>query len=204
MRRESRADRGAEPAVEKEAAKGYSIAFVGIEQPIALDRPRFETPVQHLVETFEGPVAMLVNGEALGRSAMAPRNILVPTTGSADSQLATEIALALAGASGGGVTVLHVFDPREDTLVLRGRARRVGMSLLVDAHRLGKRSGVPVKGLTATSSRPEVAIRRATIRGRYDLVVLGSSLRGGDVKFLGPRSLALIRSLGLPILLIAR
>jgi nucleotide-binding universal stress UspA family protein len=78
------------------------------------------------------------------------------------------------------------------------------MSLLVDAHRLGKRSGVPVKGLTATSARPEAAIRRATIRNHYDLVVVGSSLRGGDVKFLGPRSLALVRSLGLPILLIAR
>jgi Kef-type K+ transport system membrane component KefB/nucleotide-binding universal stress UspA family protein len=204
VRREPRAERGAEPVLEKEAAKGYSITFVGIEQPIAIDRPRFETPVQHLIETFEGPVAMLVNGEALGRSAMAPRNILVPTTGTADSQLATEIALALAGASGGSVTVFHVFDPREDTLVLRGRARRVGMSLLVDAHRLGKRSGVPVKGLTATSARPEVAIRRATIRSHYDLVVLGSSLRGGDVKFLGPRSLSLVRSLGLPILLITR
>jgi Kef-type K+ transport system membrane component KefB/nucleotide-binding universal stress UspA family protein len=195
---------GAEPAVEKEAAKGYGIAFVGIEQPIALDQPRFEAPVQQLVDSVAGPVAMLVNGEALGRAAMAPRNILVPTTGTADSQLATEIALALAGASGGGVTVFHVFDPREDTLVLRGRARRAGMSLLVDAHRLGKRSGVPVKGLTATSSRPEVAIRRATIRGHYDLLVLGSSLRGGDVKFVGPRSLALVRSLGLPVLLIAR
>ena len=195
---------GAEHGVENEVVKGYSIAFVGIEQPISIDKARFETPVQHLVETFEGPVAMLVNGEALGRSAMSPRNILVPTTGTADSQLATEIALALAGASGGSVTVFHAFDPRDDTLVLRGRARRVGMSLLVDAHRLGKRSGVPVKGLTATSVRPEAAIRRATIRGHYDLVVLGSSLRGGDVKFLGPRSLALVRSLGLPILLIAR
>jgi len=194
----------ADGAVERETARGYGIAFVGIEQPIALDQPRFEAPVQHLVETVEGPVAMLVNGEALGRAAMAPRNILVPTTGTADSQLAIEIALALAGASGGGVTVFHVFDPSEDTLLLRGRARRVGMSLLVDAHRLGKRSGVPVKGLTATSARPEVAIRRATVRNRYDLVVLGSSLRGGDVKFLGPRTLSLVRSLGLPILLIAR
>jgi Kef-type K+ transport system membrane component KefB len=78
VRRESRADRGAEHAVEKEAAKGYSIAFVGIEQPVSIDKPRFEAPVQHLVETLEGPVAILVNGEALGRSAMAPRNILVP------------------------------------------------------------------------------------------------------------------------------
>jgi Kef-type K+ transport system membrane component KefB/nucleotide-binding universal stress UspA family protein len=196
---------GAGLAIEKEAAKGYDIAFVGIEQPVSLTEPRFEAQVQRLVETFDGPIALLVNGDALvGRSANAPRSILVPTTGTADSHLATEIALALAGASGGGLAVLHVFDPREDTLVLRGRARRIGMSVLVDAHRLGKRSGVPVKGLTATSSRPEAEIRRATTRESYDLVVLGTSLRGGDTRFLGPRTLALVRSLGLPVLLVAR
>jgi len=69
---------------------------------------------------------------------------------------------------------------------------------------LGKRSGVAVKGLTATSPRPETEIRRVAQRGRYDLVVLGTSLRQGETKFLGPRMLGLVQSLRAPVLLIAR
>jgi nucleotide-binding universal stress UspA family protein len=102
------------------------------------------------------------------------------------------------------VGALHVFEPQEDTAVLRGRARRPGISLLVDAHRLGKRSGVPVKGLTATNARPEREIRRALRGGRFDLVVLGTSLRQGETKFLGPRTSALLRGTRTPALVIAR
>ena len=73
-----------------------------------------------------------------------------------------------------------------------------------DARRLGKRIGVSVKGISVTNSRPEVEIRRATRVGRYDLVVVGTSLRRGEAKFLNPRSSALVRSLRSPVLLIAR
>ena len=194
----------ADDALEKEAVKGYNIAFVGVDQPISLTEPRFEERLERLVSTFEGPVAMLVNGEALGPSAGSPRDILVPATGDPESRLATEIALVVAAASRGSLTVFHVFDPQEDTLMLRGRARRFGMSVLVDAHRLGKRSGVPVKGLTATNTQPEAEIRRAVARGGHDLLVMGTSLRRGGAKFLGPRALALVRSLGVPVLLVVR
>jgi Kef-type K+ transport system membrane component KefB/nucleotide-binding universal stress UspA family protein len=194
----------AEDAVEKEAAKGYSIAFVGIGQPICTTEPRFEEPLQALVAAFDGPVAILLNGGRYEASHAAPLNILVPTGGSAEARLATEIALTLAAASRGSLAALHVFDPREDTLLLRGRARRLGISVLVEAHRLGKRSGVAVKGLTATSPRPETEIRRVARRGRYDLVVLGTALRHGETKFLGPHTLALVQSLRTPVLLIAR
>ena len=72
------------------------------------------------------------------------------------------------------------------------------------ARRLGKRSGVPVKGITVTHSRPEAAILRLARASRYDLVVIGTSLRQGDAKFLGPRSGALLRALRCPTLLIAQ
>jgi Kef-type K+ transport system membrane component KefB/nucleotide-binding universal stress UspA family protein len=192
-----------EGGIEKEAAKGYSIAFVGLDQPITTDAPRFEERLQRLVGSFDGPVAILVNG---GRTPVStgPLDILVPTGGSPDARLATEIALAVSAASHGKLTALHVFDPSEDTLLLRGRARRLGMSVLVDVHRLGKRDGVPVRGLTATNTHLEREIRRAALRGRYDLVVLGTSLRHGDAKFLSSRSLGLIKSIRSPVLLVAR
>jgi Kef-type K+ transport system membrane component KefB/nucleotide-binding universal stress UspA family protein len=191
-------------AVAREATKGYGVAFIGLVQPTSSTSPRFEEPLQGLADSFDGPIAIAANGDLFGLSADAPIDILVPTDGSPESRLATEIAATLTGASRGTLTALHVFDPSEDTLMLRGRARRLGMSVLVDAHRLGRRSGVPVKGLTATATRPETEIRRIARRGRYDLIVLGTTLRRGESRFLGPRTLAIVQSLGAPVLLVAR
>lgn len=191
-------------ALEKEIVKGYSIAFIGIDRPVSETEQSFEDRVQRLVTAFDGPVAIVVNAAAAAGPTDSPLDILVPTTGRQDSWLATEIALALAHASQGSLTALHVFDPQEDTELLRGRGRRPGMSLLVDIHRLGKRSGVPVKGMTATNAKPETEIRRAVRGGRFNLVVLGTSLRQGEAKFLGPRSAALLRVIHTPVLLIAR
>jgi Kef-type K+ transport system membrane component KefB/nucleotide-binding universal stress UspA family protein len=191
-------------AIEKEVTKGYSTAFVGIGHPISATTNRFEGPLQGLVETFDGPVAIVLHGARATAELGAPLNILVPTGGTPDARLATEFALSLARASDGTLTALHVFDPQDDTELLRGRARRQGLSVLVDVRRLGKRSGVPVKGITVTHSRPEAAILRLARVGRYDLVVIGTSLRQGDAKFLGPRSAALLRALQRPTLLIAQ
>ena len=44
----------ADDAVGKEAAKGYSIAFVGIDQPISKTAPRFEDPLQALAAASTG------------------------------------------------------------------------------------------------------------------------------------------------------
>jgi len=189
--------------LEKEAAKGYSMAFVGIDQPLSSGVARFEERLQRLVATFDGPLAIMVNGERAD-IATGPLDILVPTGGSPDARLATEIALVLAAASHGKLTALHVFDPSDDTLLLRGRARRAGISVLVGVHRMGKRAGVPVRGLTATNHHPETEIRRAAGRGRYDLIVIGTTLRHGDGKFLSSGALSLVQDLQSPVLLVTR
>lgn len=194
-----------ENALEREIERGYDIAFAGVERPIAVGSPQFEAPLQRLVTAFSGPVVIALNGvEAASPAELSPMEILLPTSGSPDARLATEIAISLASASQGRVTALHVFAPQESNDLLRGRARRPGMSVLVDAHRLGRQRGVPVRGLTATNPEPQTEIRRAARRGRYDLIVLGISLRQGEAKFLGPHSAALARSLHTPLLLIAR
>jgi Kef-type K+ transport system membrane component KefB/nucleotide-binding universal stress UspA family protein len=191
-------------ALRREIGHGYDIAFVGLDKPIDPVSRRFDERLHELVNAFDGPVAIAVNGAGAAGPADVPIDILLPTSGTADARLATEMALVLAAASKGTVTVLHVFHPEEDTALLRGRARRPGMSLLVDAHRLGKRSGVPVKGLTATNPKPETVIRRTLRGGRFDLIVLGTSLRQGETKFVGPRTAALLRLIRTPALVIAR
>ena len=195
---------GTDDAIGKEAAKGYSIVFVGLEHPMSETSQRFEDQIQRLMETFNGPVAIVLNGTSSAIEPNTQLSILVPTGGTPDARLATEIALALTKASTGMLTALHVFDPREDEDILRGRARRLGMSILVDARRLGKRSGVPVKAITITNSSPEAAIRRVIRSSDYSLVVIGTSLRQGNAKFLGPRTASLVRALRTPVLLIVR
>ena len=76
--------------------------------------------------------------------------------------------------------------------------------MLQDVQHLGKRGGVPVQALTATNARPELAIRRVAASGKFDLIVVGVSLRLGERKFLGPRSAALVQAIRTPLLLIAQ
>jgi Kef-type K+ transport system membrane component KefB/nucleotide-binding universal stress UspA family protein len=190
-------------ALEKEIERGYDIAFVGIDRPIS-DAANLDQRLQRLATQFQGPIAIAVNGAGAAGPADIPLDILLPAAGTQDARLATEVALALGHASKGTVTALHVFDPQEDVALLRGRTRRLGMSVLVDIHRAGKRVGVPVRGMTATNIKPETEIRRALRGGRFDLVVLDASLHQGETKFLGPRTATLLHFLRTPALLIAR
>ena len=191
-------------AVDAEVMKGYSIAFIGIEHPIAARANHFEDELQGVVRAFAEPVAISVNGNRSVAEPDIALNILVPTGGTPEARLAMEMGLSLAKASAGRLTALHVLDPQDDTQWLRGRARRQGLSLLDDARRLGKRKGVPVNGVSVTNSRPEIEIRRMTRTTRYDLVVIGTSLRQGETMFLSARTASLVRSLQRPVLLITR
>ena len=190
-----------EDALEREIRRGYDIVFVGIDRPTT-EEAHLDERLQQLVAKFEGPVAIAINGAGAAGPADVPLDILLPAAGTGETRLAMEVALALGHASKGKVTALHVFDPQGDVALLRGRARRLGMSVLVHIHRAGKRVGVAVKGMTATNIRPEIEIRRALRGGRFDLVVLGISLRQGETKFLGPRTAALLNVLRTPALLI--
>ena len=64
--------------------------------------------------------------------------------------------------------------------------------------------GCPVLVHLYGSTSPEAAIQRVARAGRYDLVVVGTSLREGATKSLGPRSSALLRNLNSPTLLVTQ
>ena len=188
-----------------ESAKGYSIVFVGIDRPLAATEQSFDAQLASLFDTFAGPVAIASSGEQFRPATSGPLNILVPTGGTAPARMATEIAVAFAKATGSRLTVLHVFASQNDTNPLRaGRTNRRGLSVLVDARRLGKRNGIRIDALTSVNARPEIAIKRTVATGRFDLIVLGASLRQGDRKFLGPGSEELVRSLTVPMLLVTQ
>src|SRR5262249_57051732 len=112
-------------AIEKEAGKGYNTAFVGMARSIAPASPSFEEQLQHLVDSFDGPVAVLLNGAAADASSGFPRTVLVPTSGGPEARLATGIALALAGASGGTTAGVPGLRPRSRFVYLPMPPRRL-------------------------------------------------------------------------------
>src|SRR5262249_10639820 len=159
---------------------GYDIVFAGLDRPVLADLRHFDPRLQTLATSFKGPIAIAFQGAGSAGPVDEPLGILLPTSGTADSRLATEVALAFAGASKGRFPAVQCSQARADPAWLRGRARRPGISLLVDAHRLGKLGGVPVKGMTATNDQPDNEISRVLKGGSFDLVVLGTSLRQGE------------------------
>jgi nucleotide-binding universal stress UspA family protein len=193
-----------EDALRRELRRGYDIVFTGLDRPVLADSRHFDPRLQALVTSFKGPVAIALHGADAAAPTDVPLDILLPTSGTPDSRLATEVALAFAGASKGQVTALHVFQPRDDMAVLRGHGRQPGISLLDDARRLGKHGGVPVKGLTASNEQPDKEISRVLRASGFDLVVLGTSLRQGETKFLGSRMASLLGRIHTPALVIAR
>jgi Kef-type K+ transport system membrane component KefB len=193
-----------EEALRRELRRGYDIVFAGFDQPVLGDARHFDPRLRTLVTSFKGPVAVAIHGSHAAGPADPPLDILLPTSGTAEARLATEVALAFAGASKGQVTALHVFQPRDDIALLQSRDRRPGISLLVDARRLGKHGGVTVKGLTATNDHPDREISRVLKSGVFNLVVLGTSLRQGETKFLGSRMASLLGRIQTPALVIAR
>jgi nucleotide-binding universal stress UspA family protein len=192
-------------AVEKEAAKGYSIAFVGIERPLRKSGDRFVAQIDNLLAACDGPLAIAIAPTSHSATLNASSHIMVPTGGSEVSRLATEIGIALARPSGSRLTVLHVIEPDEDTEFLRGRTTaRTTISVLKDVRSRAKRAGLNISTVTLSSARPEKVILRMSNREKFDLVVVGIDLKIAEQWFVGPRSRALIRNMRAPLLLIVR
>jgi Kef-type K+ transport system membrane component KefB/nucleotide-binding universal stress UspA family protein len=191
-------------AVEQKLAKGYDLVIAGLERPILADQHRFAAPLQKLVNAATGPVAIALNARAGGLALESRPRFLVPTGGTPQARFAMELGVLLAKATGGAVTVLHVFEGQSHTELLRGRARRLGLSVLADARRLASQSGVAIETLTAVHAKPEIAIRRTAHATPYDLVLVGAALRLGENKLLGLRTAALLETLKTPLLLVVQ
>ena len=119
-----------------------------------------------------------------------PLGILVAVTGTAYSRRATEIALALAQASGGAVTALYV-EPGNalrqwrDTFGAARGGLRPGAAVLQEAVELGRHYSVEVK----TQVKYDVDAARALIgtlrNSSYALLVMGVTARSDNAIFFG-------------------
>ena len=186
----ARVEKPSEPVIGVEAKKGYGLLFIGREP--ASEGDTFHEQITRSAVEFAGPFAIAIargidRRETLGASL----KILVPVTGTTASRHGAELAIALAQASRGSVTALHVASGERRA---RSWQRNVGAALapassadavIREIVRLGDHYGVEVKGAVRSVRTPQDAILRQLEVGAHNLLVMGVSPRSGDQLFFG-------------------
>jgi nucleotide-binding universal stress UspA family protein len=171
----------AEAAVAQEARKGHDILFVGLSDKV-------DDGAARLAASFVGPVCIVVargiHGTEPGNAAL---NILVPVSGTPESQRALEVAVALARAGSTPITLLYVEPPARES---GGNdfGRRLlgtrGMELREAAH-FADQYSVRARTVSRSGIAIEDAIVNRIKRGHHNLVLLGVRQRSSDVNVYG-------------------
>jgi Kef-type K+ transport system membrane component KefB/nucleotide-binding universal stress UspA family protein len=176
-------------AVAAEAEKGYGLLLIGCEP--AAEGDAFTPQIARTVGGFGGAFAIAI---ARGSDALVtakPLRVLVTVSGTRTSRQGAEVAIALAEASRGSVTALHVGAGRPraplwplrfgEVFVPRGYADAV----LREIMDMGEHYGVEVRGAIRHSGGVGQAVLRELVRTPHDLLVMGVSPRPGEQLFLG-------------------
>jgi nucleotide-binding universal stress UspA family protein len=169
-------------AVAKAADKGHDLLFIGLNDMIGTEAGA------SLVAAFEGAVCLVqARGDLGTEGERAAFNILVPVTGTPESQNALEIAVALARVGGTPLTLLSVLP---STRVFQSQA--LGQLLLGTrgvelraAVRFADQYGVRTRAVARRDVPVEDAILEQVRREKHNVVLLGVRTRSSDVNVYG-------------------
>jgi len=152
----------------------------------------FDPRITRSLSGFGGAVAIIVARRGHRDSLdVSPLSILVPVTGTRVSREGAELAIALAQASQGTLTALHIANVARTSAARRPLpwTRRLE-SVLLPEHpaiaeivELGEHYGVEVRGAVRSGGTAQAAILQQIRTGRHDLLVMGVSPRAGDQLF---------------------
>jgi K+:H+ antiporter len=205
---DTRVEKPGEDVIGAEAKKGYGLLFIGREP--ASEGDTFHEQITRSAIEFAGPFAIVIaRGIDRRKTLGAPLDILVPVTGTTISRQGAELAIALAQASQGSVTALHVASGERRA---RSWQRHVGAALapassadavIREIVRLGDHYGVEVKGALRSVRTPQEAILRQLEVGGHNLLVMGVSPRPGDELFFGEVPAELLERAGCSVLFLA-
>ena len=185
-----RVEKPGEEAIVAEARRGYGLLFIGREPGAEGDT--FHEQITRSAVEFGGPFAIAI-ARGIDRQEIVGNwlNILVPVTGTPVSRQGAELAIALAQASQGSVTALHVAGGQRRP---RSWRRQVGAALapatsadaiIREIVRLGDHYGVEVKAaVRSVGTLQEAILRQLDVRG-HNLLAMGVSPRPGEQLFFG-------------------
>ena len=140
------------------------------------------------------------------------RSVLCPVDFSSDSRLALAYAAAVARRAKGALTAFHANDPfliAAAAVALHDRRlaqrSRVELRRFVDETLMASSPELRRVRAAISTGRPADEILKATVRGRSDLIVLGThGLTGANRLFLGSTTLTVLQRTTVPILAIPR
>ena len=189
-----------EAAIEREAEKGYGFMVIGREP--ASEGRLFHEQIGASAAAFSGPFAVTIaRGIDRVETAGSRPNILVPVTGTATSRRGAEFAIALAQASRGSVTALHIVAQSAGPAAARSWRREVEAAIapmgsadavIREIVKLGDPYGIAVNPSVQSAGTSEDAILHQIKLGRHNLVVTGVSIRPGEQLDFGPTAAALL------------
>ena len=186
----TRVEEPTEDVIEAEAKKGYGLLLIGREP--ASEGPEFHDQITRSAAQFGGPFAIAIARGIDREDRRGSRfDILVPVTGTAVSRHGAEMAIALAQASGGTVTALHIDTGQrplrswEQSFGAALAPRSTADAIIREVVRLGDQYGIQVKGAIRWARSPADAIQRQLALGHHNLLVVGVSPRPGEALFFG-------------------
>jgi len=187
-------------AIAEEAKKGYDLLLIGLEPAVAADG-EIDPEIAGIAAAFDGPVAIAVaRGPHRRDPAVASHlDILAPITGTGHSRRGAEVAVVLARASLGRVTILHVVSRER----LSWRTDVNEAAILRDAVQLGDQFGVPIRTAISAHADADEAILAQLNDGGHDLIVMGVSPRPGATLSYGRASAAILQRSDRSVLLVA-
>jgi Kef-type K+ transport system membrane component KefB/nucleotide-binding universal stress UspA family protein len=203
----NRVEKPSEDVITEEAKKGYGLLFIGREP--ASEGDTFHQQITRSVFGFSGPFAIAIARGTYRQGTAGSRfKILVPVTGTAASRRGAELAIALAQASRGSLSALHVTSgensrrswQRQVDAVL---APATGANAIIrEIIRLGDPYGVDVKAKIRRGPPSEAILRELAV-GDHNLLVMGVSPRPGDQLFFGEIPAALLEQARCSIVFVA-
>ena len=187
-------------AIAEEAKKGYDLLLIGLEPAVAADG-EIDPEIAGIAAAFDGPVAIAVaRGPHHRDPAVASHlDILAPITGTGHSRRGAEVAVVLARASLGRVTILHVVSRER----LSWRTDVNEAAILRDAVQLGDQFGVPIRTAISAHADADEAILAQLNDGGHDLIVMGVSPRPGATLSYGRAAAAILQRSDRSVLLVA-
>jgi nucleotide-binding universal stress UspA family protein len=205
VRRRTR-DEKSEEIIAAEADKGFDLLWIGTEHGVDLTGA-ISPLTARIVRRFEGDFSLcFARGEKAKHLEAEPLHLLVPITGTAYSRKAVEVALALAQASNGSVTALHVGRmPQSWTGKLR-RSMTIdqeALAILKEVSDLARIYGARVQTRMEASSSADRAILRAAARDNYSAILMGVTPRPGDTLHFGNVPQAVLANTPLSVVLVS-
>jgi nucleotide-binding universal stress UspA family protein len=173
----------AEAAITREAAKGYDLLILGVEEALGPDGALHED-LGRITAGFDGPLGVVLGRGKLLEGPTSRLRILVPVSGNNVSRRAAEVAVMLARAQDMPITFLYVTGGNKGGAGRRGLHRHE-QAALKELVTWAERYDTEARTAIRTDMSPQEAILRELKSGRYDLVVMGVNRRPGEALFFG-------------------